>query len=178
MLMVFSYQGTVNTFKLGNGNIAAPSLGFSNTASTGFFYANGNIGITVGGSEKMRISTDGLTIYGNITANTYTGNGMYLSDWDSLVNTSLANVQIANSTYVATGNTTVPTAGGFIILNGNGFVGGSMVLVDDIPAPSTSVTSFTRLNAQVAAKTAGTYSLRVVQPNSVSVALPAGLTYV
>lgn len=177
--MVLSYQGTVVNplYRLGNGNVTAPSLGFSNAASTGFFYANGNIGVAIGGNERMRITTDGLTIYGNIAANSYTGNGTYLTNWDMLVTTSLSNVQVANSTYVATGSTTVPTTGGFIILNGSGCVGGSMVLVDNIPATSTSVASFTRINAQVPAKAAGTYSLSVVRPDSVSVPLPAGLTF-
>jgi hypothetical protein len=178
--MVFTYRGTTNpSLQLGTGNVAAPSLGFSNSTSTGFFYSNGNIGITINGIEKMRITSGGLTIHGNITANTYSGDGTYLTAWDSLVVTTVSNVQVADSSYaVLTDNTAVSTSGGFIVINGSGYVGGSMVLVDGTPAISTTVLSFTKLGAQVAAKAAGTYTLSVVRPDSVTVSVPLGITFV
>ena len=176
--MPFTLRGPANqSFRLGAGSAATPSLAFANATSTGFFLQNGNIGVSVGGVEKLRIAPDGMIVMGNIAAINYTGNGSQLLGVTT--NTFVSNIQVAgNSSYVALDDTSVDTGGGgYIIVNGTGFIGGSMVLVDGIPATSTTVLSYTQLGAQVPAKAAGIYSVSVVRPDSISVNVPLGVTY-
>lgn len=174
--MVFTFRGSgTQSFRLGAGNVTHPSLAFVNSTNTGLFYQNGNIGFSVNGSESMRITANGIIVNGNVTANTFYGDGSQLSGLD--LQTTVSNIQVADSTYTILDDTTVSTDGGFIVINGNGFIGGTMVLVDGTPALSTVALSYTQLGAQIQAKAAGTYSVTLVRPDSVSVNVPLGLTY-
>ena len=174
--MPVALRGTVNSsFRLGAGTVSSPSLAFGNATSTGIFLQNGNIGFSVSGIEKLRLTSDGLMVTGNIIASNYSGNGSSLSGLPD--NTFVSNIQVANSTYVALDDSSVDTNGGYIVCNGSGFLGGSMVLVDGTPVPATSVLSYTQLGAQVPSKAAGTYSVSVVRPDSVSISVPLGITY-
>ena len=174
--MPISLRGTpTSSFRLGAGNVTNPSLSFVNNPSTGLFLTNGNIGISVNGTESMRITPSGLVVNGNVTAGTLFGDGSLLTS--ASFNTYVSNVQVANSTFVLLDDTSVDTAGGFVVVNGSGFVGGSMVLVSGTPATSTTVLSYTKLGAQVPAKASGTYSVTVVRPDSVSINVPLGITY-
>ena len=174
--MPISLRGTpTSSFRLGAGNVTNPSLSFVNNPSTGLFLTNGNIGISVNGTESMRITPSGLVVNGNVTAGTLFGDGSLLTS--ASFNTYVSNVQVANSTFVLLDDTSVDTAGGFVVVNGSGFVGGSMVLVGGTPATSTTVLSYTRLGAAVQPKASGTYAVTVVRPDSVSVNVPLGITY-
>lgn len=174
--MPISLRGSTNSsFRLGAGNVTNPSLAFVGNPSTGLFLQNGNIGVSVNGTETMRITSSGILVNGNVTANTLIGDGSLLTS--ASFNTSVSNVQVANSTYTVLDDTAVSTDGGFVVVNGSGFIGGSMVLVGGTPASSTVTLSYTQLGAQVPAKAAGTYSVTVVRPDSVSVNLPLGVTY-
>jgi hypothetical protein len=170
--MPVSFRGSViNQFRLGVGNVSAPSLAFAQSQNTGFFLAQGNVGVSVNGIEKLRITPDGLVVSGNVTANTFFGTA------PGIIETLVSNVQVANSTYGVQDDTAVSTDGGFVVVNGSGFVGGSMVLVGGTPATSTTVLGYTQLGAQVQAKAAGTYALQIVRPDSISVNVPLGVTY-
>ena len=174
--MPISLRGTTNSsFRLGAGNVTNPSLSFVNNPSTGLFLTNGNIGISVNGTESMQITPSGILVNGNVTCGTLYGDGSSLTT--TSFNTYVSNVQVANSTFVLLDDTSVDTAGGFVVVNGSGFLGGSMVLVGGTPATSTTVLSYTKLGAQVPAKASGTYAVTVVRPDSVSVNVPLGVTY-
>jgi hypothetical protein len=89
----------------------------------------------------------------------------------------ITNVQIANSTYSILDDTAVDTAGGYIVITGTGFESGASVLIDNTPATSTTFVSSTVLRAQVAAKSAGTYNVYVVNPDGGVGIKIIGLTY-
>jgi hypothetical protein len=174
--MPISLRGTTNSsFRLGAGNVTNPSLSFVNNPSTGLFLTNGNIGISVNGTESMQITPSGILVNGNVTCGTLYGDGSSLTS--ASFNTYVSNVQVANSTYVVQDDTSVDTAGGFVVVNGSGFLGGSMVLVGGTPATSTTVLGYTKLGAAVQPKASGTYSVTVVRPDSISVNVPLGITY-
>lgn len=175
--MPISLRGTpTSSFRLGAGNVTNPSLSFVNNPSTGLFLTNGNIGISVNGTESMQITPSGLVVNGNVTCGTIYGDGSSLTN--ASFNTYVSNIQVANSTYVVQDDMAVSTTnGGFVVINGSGFLGGSMVLIGGTPATSTTVLSYTRLGAAVQPKAAGTYSVTVVRPDSISINVPLGITY-
>ena len=165
---------TSSSLRLGTGNVSNPSLSFANAPDTGFYLTQGNIGFSVAGIEKARVTPSGLVVSGNVSATNFVING---STVVGAATTLISNVQVANSTYSVLDDTAVSTEGGFLLINGSGFVGGSMVLVGGTPATSTTVLGYTQMGAQIPSKTAGTYSVTVVRPDSVSVNVPLGITY-
>ena len=176
-MSTFTFRGATNApYRLVSGNVSAPSLAFANATSTGFFHVNGNIGISINGTEKVRLAPNVIQVTGNVTANGYTGSGTLLTGWSSSANSYVSNVQIANSTYSVLDDTAVSN-NGYVIVNGSGFVGGSMVLIGGTPATSTSVASYTQLRAQVPSKAAGTDTLTVMGPDSSLLSVPLAITY-
>ena len=165
---------TSSSLRLGTGNVSNPSLSFANAPNTGFYLTQGNIGFSVAGVEKARVTPSGLVVSGNVSAANFVINGSTIV---GAATTLVSNVQVANSTYSVLDDTAVSTDGGYIVMNGSGFIGGSMVLVDGTPATSTTVLGYTQLGAAVQPKAAGTYSVTVVRPDSVSVNVPLGITY-
>jgi expansin (peptidoglycan-binding protein) len=77
----------------------------------------------------------------------------------------ISSVVVTNSSYVATGGTTIPTSGGYVKITGTGFVNGAQVLVDETLAAAVSFISATQLNVQIGAKIAGTYFVYVTNPD-------------
>jgi hypothetical protein len=71
-------------------------------------------------------------------------------------------VQVTNSSYTVLDDTAVDVAGGYIQLVGTGFESGCQVLINNIPAMSTTFVSATEVRAQVPATTAGTYIVYLV----------------
>jgi hypothetical protein len=96
----------------------------------------------------------------------------------SLPNPRVANVQIANSSYSTINDTAVSAdSGGYVIINGAGFVTGCTVLVGTIAATSTTFINNGQIRAQLPARTAGTYPLYVVNPLGSVAILINGITY-
>jgi hypothetical protein len=90
---------------------------------------------------------------------------------NSLANTislgaKIQSVQVANSTYVVKDDTAVNVGGGYIVVTGQGFQSNCQVLISDGTtsnlACSVSFVSSTTVRAQVPAKSAGTYSVYVI----------------
>jgi len=77
----------------------------------------------------------------------------------------IQSVNVANSSFVVSGNTTVNVGGGYVVVTGNNFATGATVIVDTTPASSVSRIDNTRLNVQVPARNAATYNLFVVNPD-------------
>ncbi len=86
----------------------------------------------------------------------------------SLPGPRIANVQPANSSYSANGSANVSTSGGYIIINGAGFVNGCTVIIGTANATSVTYVSDTVVNAQVAGASAGTYFVYLVNPNGLT----------
>jgi hypothetical protein len=164
------------TFKIPAGSASQPSLTFSNASSSGLFHSGGqgNVGVSVNGVERLTIHANGISVNGTITANSLVINNAATVQYTPF---SMANVQITDSTFSILDDTAVSTDGGYVIINGNGFWGGTVVTVDSTPAIASSVLSYTKIGAQVPAKTAGTYAVSIVRPDALSVTLPTGLTY-
>jgi hypothetical protein len=73
----------------------------------------------------------------------------------------IASINVANSTYATIDDTAVDTTGGYIIINGSGFVSGAAVIVGSNTACSVTFVSTTQLRAQIPAQAAGTYNVYV-----------------
>ena len=88
-----------------------------------------------------------------------------LSDTISL-GAKIQSVQVANSTFVIKDDTAVNVGGGFIVVTGQGFQSNCQVLISDGTtsnlACSVSFVSSTTVRAQVPAKSAGTYSVYLI----------------
>lgn len=88
-----------------------------------------------------------------------------------------ATVTPTNSSWVATGGSTIATTGGYVTIAGSGFLAGCQVLVDTTPATAVTVVSSSLLQVQVPAKAAGTYPLYVVNTDGSFGLKPLGITY-
>jgi len=74
----------------------------------------------------------------------------------------ITNIQVTNNTYTVLDDTAVDTAGGYIRITGTGFAAGCQVLVNNVPATSTTFVSATEVRAQVPGTAAGTYVVYLV----------------
>jgi hypothetical protein len=74
---------------------------------------------------------------------------------------TIANVSIANSTYVLLDDTAVSNAGGYVVITGSNFQSGAQVLFGSTSACTVTFVDSTRLNVQVPALTAGSYVVYV-----------------
>jgi hypothetical protein len=92
---------------------------------------------------------------------------------------TLTSVQIASDGTYATilDDTAVNTSGGFIVVNGTGFVSGCQVYIDSTISTSVTFVSSTRVNVQVPALSAGTYVIYLVNPDGSMAIRINGLTY-
>jgi hypothetical protein len=111
--------------------------------------------------------------------NTY-GN-LYMSGNISLNGTSLNSTnaiapRIASIAYVGDDTAAAPAGGSTITLNGSGFVGSS-VYVGGTIAGSVSVVSSTQITFTAPAKTAGSYSLSVVNSDGATATFVPGMQY-
>jgi hypothetical protein len=89
----------------------------------------------------------------------------------------ITQIQITNSSGTILDDTAVALGGGFIRITGTGFAAGAQVIVNNTPAVSTAFTSSTVLTAQVAAQSAGTYIVYVVNTDGGVALAVNGLTY-
>lgn len=97
----------------------------------------------------------------------------------AIVGPAISSVQIANGNTYATivDDTAVPLAGGYIVLNGTGFVTGCQVYLDSTIATTVTFVSSTRINVQVPAMAAGTYVIYLVNGDGSIAIRVNGLTY-
>jgi hypothetical protein len=89
----------------------------------------------------------------------------------------ITGVTITNSSYVALDDTAIDTAGGYIKLTGTGFTSGCQVVVGTTPATSTTYISSTEVRAQIAAASAGTYIVYLVNSDGGTAIRVNGLTF-
>jgi hypothetical protein len=89
----------------------------------------------------------------------------------------ISSVQIADASYNVLDDTAVSTSGGYIIINGSGFVSGCQVVIGSIAATSVTFISSTVIRAQVPAQAAGTYTVYVTNSDGGSAFRINGLTY-
>ena len=90
---------------------------------------------------------------------------------------TVANVQITNSSYVVLNDTAVDTLGGYIKITGSRYASGAQVYIGNTLATSVSFVSSTVLNVQVAATSAGTYDLYVINTDGSFGIKPNGITF-
>ncbi len=103
---------------------------------------------------------------------TYVNSGNFeQSVVNSLAGPKITTITVTNSSYVATGNTTVSTNGGYVQIVGSNFSNPMQVFLDPIgtnrivtTTAATSVTyvNSTTINVQLPAKAAGNYTCFVV----------------
>jgi hypothetical protein len=83
----------------------------------------------------------------------------------------IANVQIANSSYVALDDTAVALDGGYILINGENFGENVQVIIANTNATSVTYISSSLVRAQVPAKSAGSYILYLVNTDTGATAI-------
>ena len=96
----------------------------------------------------------------------------------------ITSVVATNSSYVATGSSSVDPAGGYISILGSGFDSGCTVIIGSLAAGTASATASavafvnsTQINVQVPARTAGSYTLYVVDSDGGTTVRVNGLNY-
>jgi len=95
----------------------------------------------------------------------------------SITGPRIANVQITNSSYATTGNTTLSVSGGYVRIDGTGFQSNVNVIIGSTPATSVTYISSTQINSQIPALPAGSYFVYVTTTDNGKVAIkPNGLT--
>jgi hypothetical protein len=83
----------------------------------------------------------------------------------------IANVQIANSSYVALDDTAVALEGGYILINGENFGQNVQVIIANTNATSVTYVSSSLVRAQVPAKSAGSYIMYLVNTDTGATAI-------
>jgi len=83
----------------------------------------------------------------------------------------IANVQIANSSYVALDDTAVALGGGYILINGENFGQNTQVIIANTNATSVTYISSSLVRAQVPAKSAGSYIIYLVNTDTGATAI-------
>jgi len=89
----------------------------------------------------------------------------------------ITNIQVTNNTYTVIDDTAVDTAGGYIRITGTGFTAGCQVLINNVPATSTTFVSATEVRAQVPATAAGTYVIYLVNTDGGVAIRVNGITF-
>jgi len=119
----------------------------------------------------------------DVTSNSgkYLSTDGYFLNWSSVTIpdavSKITGVTITNSSYVALDDTAIDTAGGYIKLTGTGFTSGCQVVVGTTPATSTTYISSTEVRAQIAAASAGTYIVYLVNADGGTAIRVNGLTF-
>ena len=95
----------------------------------------------------------------------------------SATSPKIANIQVTTNTWTVLDDTAVDTAGGYILVNGSGFVSVPQVLINNIQATSVSYVSSNQLRVQVPAQAAGTYVMYVINSDGGTAILVPGVSY-
>lgn len=104
---------------------------------------------------------------------TYVNSGNFEQSFiDAYTKPKITSITVTNSSYVATGATTISTSGGYVQIVGTSFSSPMQVFLDptgtnriESSTPATSVTyvSSTTINVQLPAKAAGNYTCFIVR---------------
>lgn len=119
---------------------------------------------------------------------TYVNSGNFEQSFiDAYTKPKITSITVTNSSYVATGATTISTSGGYVQIVGTSFSSPMQVFLDptgtnriETSTPATSVTyvNSTTINVQLPAKAAGNYTCFVVRTTNGEFATKInGLTY-
>jgi hypothetical protein len=104
-------------------------------------------------------------------------NAVIIQNANSALPPKISSVEVTDSSGTVLDDTAVDTAGGYIKLNGSGFVSGCQVLIGDTLATSTTFVSGTAVRAQVPATAAGSYMVYLNNPDGGLAMKPNGVTF-
>lgn len=161
-----------------DGSAAVPSYSWENANTTGFYLEGANVGVTVEGTQKAQVSTDGVWVDGNVTCTgTFVGDGSGLTGISQPM--TLTSVQITDDTWNAIDDTALTSnVGGYCVLTGTNFAPGSIAVVGGTNASATAYVSSTQLRVHAPAKTNGSYTVSVIRSgDGASASLPSSITY-
>ena len=166
--IVYSYSTSTSAWTRINGStLTYTAINLtSTTASTGT-------------NTGALIVAGGLGVGGNgyFGGNIYMGGALVATTATATTVPKISSIQITSSTYVATSATAVSNTGGYIVLNGSGFVSSAQVIIGTKSATSIGFVNANQLQVQVPAQTNGTYIVYVTNPDGgVAINVP-GLTY-
>jgi hypothetical protein len=124
--------------------------------------------VAVGGvvQEKSTYSISGSTL--TLTEAPISGDSIEVMIFNAGVEESatatpkISNIQVTDSGGTVIDDTAVDIAGGYIKITGTGFASGCQVIVNNVPATSTTFVSSTVVRAQLPATTAGTYIVYLI----------------
>ena len=157
---------------VGDGTVQNPGISFFSGKTTGFSRNAGNVNVSIQGVGIAHVSSNTLYVDGNLTA------GSYIANYTPfLPNILVSNIQLANATYVVQDDTAVSTNGGFVVMNGTNFGPGTSVTVGGTQASSVTFVSTSKLNVQVPAKAAGSYTVEATRADGTVATVPLGITY-
>ena len=179
----------VSSATASNGSLLQANVTYNsvtaNTINVSTIYANTLNVIENNVTFTGNISSNSITT-GNISSNSITTTSVYANSYyfaNGSVLTTGSNVPkitglvVTNSSYIANGWTAVSNTGGYMLVNGSGFVAGATVLIGSKTASSTGFVSANQLQVQVPAQVDGTYPVYVTNPDGgVAINVP-GLTY-
>ncbi len=89
----------------------------------------------------------------------------------------VANVQVTDNTWTVLDDTAIDTGGGYILVNGSGFLSNPQVYVNNVPAGTVTFVSNVQLRVQVPATSAGTYPLYVINPDGGTAIMVPGISF-
>jgi hypothetical protein len=89
----------------------------------------------------------------------------------------ITNIGITNSSYTLLDDTAVSIDGGYVKISGSAFEPGCQILINNVPAVSTTYISATEVRAQVPATSAGTYIVYLVNTDGGVAIRVNGITF-
>jgi hypothetical protein len=117
---------------------------------------------SVDGAELVYTNDGDSAQWVEVAASGFLGQTGYTGSTGSGGGPKITNIDITDSSYTLLDDTAVSTDGGYIKITGSGFESGCQILINNIPATSTTFISGTEVRAQVPATAAGTYIVYLV----------------
>jgi len=144
-----------------DGSAAVPSYSWENANTTGFYLEGANVGMTVEGTQKAQVSTDGVRVDGNVVCTgTFVGDGSQLTGIK--LPPSINTITITNASWTPIDDTALSTSStGYLVIDGGNFETGTNVSIGGTAAASITLVDSTTLRVSVNPKTTGTYDVVV-----------------